>query len=181
LRKTCLKCPNGVTCTKLCEQMDNQIEPVFNVENPFRTEIPLSQTKTAEKRKLDGVEADIDDFGSYATDLDPEILLIREEETIRPATEHNESDSDSDMLEKINKYIKSVVPNIKLRRRYRAYLNCDTMSAIGQRAGVTKQSIQKQFAGITKKISDMVKERYNGYKISNIPFDLKRAVRTCRI
>jgi hypothetical protein len=149
----------------------------------FRDEIPLSQTKIAAAIK-DGDSGKVStldylqksDLGVlYADDSDEKV------EDGPGEAEEVESNSDTTMQKRMNACIKNTIPNIIIRRRYRAYLGCDKMTAIAKRAGVKKQTLHKQFARITNKISKMFKKRYDVNVVSITPFKLKKAGGTCRL
>lgn len=186
----CQNCPKSDNCVTPCADLERLIPKDIELDllSKYRDEIPVSRTKTAakierEKSRAKATLADIEKTiargALYIANTDQEAILD-EKETIRGKAEQNESVSDADVLKKIKECINNVVHDTKLNRRYRKYLGCDKMTAIARRAGVTKQTIQKQFARITNRISAMYEKRYDE-AISNIPFKLKKAGGACRI
>jgi hypothetical protein len=167
MKGPCENCPKFRECTAPCADLENLIPKNIEVDlqSHYREEIPVSQTNKAIKKQASDEEASIDDFRN-----------IDQEAT------HDEAESDfsPDMWKKMKECIKDAIPNIKIRRRYRKYLNCDKMTAIAKRAGVAKQTIQKQFARITKNIIKMYNKRYDE-EDSYTPFKFKKAGGACRI
>lgn len=167
----CQKCPVREICIKPCILVEDLIEKDIDIElrSFFREEIPFSKTKKAKKVKEQDREKEInaDDF-----------IKIDWKEISNGCSNETDSNFDPDKTKKINECIKYAVPNIKIRRRYRAYLNCEKMTSIAKRAGVAKQTIKKQFTGITRKIFKMYEKRYNE-TVPNNPFKFKKAGGAC--
>ncbi len=185
----CDNCPLFYKCRKPCATLKEMIPKVIDHEllDRYREEIPVSQTqiemtiKANDSKKVATIDhlRKINLGASFAADTD-QTAIWDDNEPIQGIAKHDESDSDPAILKKINECIKNAVPKIKDRRQYRAYLGCDKITAIAKRAGVSKQTIQKQFSRITDKISEMYKKRYNAV-VSDNPFKLKKAGGACRI
>lgn len=187
----CKNCPQLNNCYMPCDKLELVLPKDIELDllSKYRDDIPASQTKTAAKIESEKGEVKEDPLADIEKQSakksltppcsNPETIFL-EKEAIRGTAEHNESASDADVLKKIKECINNVVRDIKPNRLYRAYLGCDKMTAIAKRAGVTKQTIQKQFARITNDISKMYEKRYD-VAISNIPFKFKKAGGACRI
>jgi len=149
--RPCENCPKFAKCESPCQEVEKLLPK--NVESEkYSPEIPVSQFKKVREEYEPNKTrpTTIDDFRKInpvahrAADIDRELDAQWD---INPLVESNLTPTD---YEKLN--LDLLVPDRKIRGRFKAFLKCAKMTEIAKRSNTSKQNIQKQFLRICKRI-----------------------------
>jgi hypothetical protein len=154
------ECPDYASCKSPCEKIKKELERILYVENED-SKPQVSQTNTYQELEKDAVEPSIDKLRK----IDAAAILAAESDTEAQwdSREIVMSDMEDNDYKNFSIYLSRSAPDLKLRRRFYKYLGCDKLPSIAERAGMTKQNIQKQFTRIINKMAKMMsKEKESG-------------------
>lgn len=162
MRKTCEQCPKYGNCQELCEEILNQIE------------------KGDEKPK-----ASLDFDSPYKRDFSPTENFSIEDVSKNYSGSLDLGDWERKLLDEA---IGFSIPSYKkkLKRQFNAFLKCNSITSIANRANTKKQDIQQKFQLIIKRVgSNLIKALKTEGKISSqenlfdavtTPYKFKRLV-----
>jgi hypothetical protein len=172
--QSCRNCPKHAQCESLCPEVEKLVPQDDGVKK-YSPEMPVSQLKKAadEEEPDETRPATIDDFrkinpvADHADDIETEWDAQWDENPLL------ESDLTPTDHEKFN--LDLLVPDRKIRGRFKAFLKCAKMTEIARRSNTSKQNIQKQFLRICKRIERSLLHGMPSHSITT-PHQLKRRV-----
>ena len=149
--QSCTDCPKFAQCISTCQEIEKQLPEDVESEK-YSPETPVSQFERVPKEdKPDETRpATIDDFrkinpvADRADDIETEWDAQWDENPLV------ESDLTPRDYEKLN--LDLLIPDRKIRGRFKAFLKCAKMTEIAKRSNTSKQNIQKQFLSICRRI-----------------------------
>jgi hypothetical protein len=166
--KTCENCPKHSGCTSLCKDLEKLLEPM--PKNLSERQVP-----TVKRGWSDGEEDEEPSIDDLIT-IDPGRMFedVADTEIDWTQTPPQPESADFEKQEKISlaEAIKWAIPknNLKLKRRFNAFLRCSKIVEIASTANTTKQNVQKQFQIVIKKVGRILKKVAR--KLKNIPLRL---------
>jgi hypothetical protein len=163
-------CPDYASCKSLCEKIKKELESLA-ADEYVDMETPISQINTYRELKNDAEEPQIDD--SRKIDAAATFAVESDTEAQWDLNEITTSDMEDNDYKKFRIYLSRSEHDLKIRRRFYKYLGCDKLAAIAERAGVTKQNIQKQFTRIINKMAKMMSGKNQSGQI-NLPHKFKK-------
>ena len=173
MKEICEGCPKLDTCQGFCKEKNELMKKDFGI-NPWSQETAVSQLGRGDQKESDD-EPSIDDFrkidpGRAFEDVSPN--EIEWEQTLPQGKVADLQESEKQLLDDA---ISRAIPRekTKLKRRFRDFLKCEKMSRIADRAGTTKQNVQKQFQGVIKKAYQILKKRKAATKKIITPYQFK--------
>jgi hypothetical protein len=175
MRENCEGCPKLDNCQILCDDINEKMEKVFR-SNQWSSEKAVSQWgQPKQKESDDEDEPSIDDFrkidpGRAFEDVSPN--EIEWEQTPLQGKSADLQESEKQLLYDVIR-LSIQREKTKLNRRFRDFLKCEKISRIADRAGTTKQNVQKQFQGVIKKACQILKKRKAATKKNITPYQFK--------
>lgn len=158
--ESCRNCEKYASCNALCEKVQLALEQ--HCSDKIRVgEVLVSDLRKGNEEKDDTSILDtlrkIDPGKIYAAETDLDAQWDKYENV--------DGDLTPDNFKNMRSHIEVCVQDKKIRRRFYAFLGCDTMTAIATRAGVSKQMIQQQFALIVQTVQGMLARNRNNTSI----------------
>jgi hypothetical protein len=168
MKEHCYNCTEYSSCTKICPELEKSLEPK---PKPIRRQKAPKNSMEQEDSNEIALDGNFQvDPGKQYEDVEPQEIDFFQ--TIVAPRSIGLSEKE---LKIIRIYIDKAIPSNKhkLKRRFLAFLRCDTMVKIAKRAGVSSQNIHKQF----KKITYNIHKKMGGYKdrpkVSITPYQFK--------
>lgn len=167
--ESCRNCEKYASCDALCEKVLQYLEEHCSEKISVETVSETSLEKVGEEEERNDVSIldtlrNIDPGNIYSAETDMDIRWDKNEIVYGDLT--------PDDFKNMRSHIEVCVHDKKIRRRFYAFLGCDTMTAIATRAGVSKQMIQKQFALIVQTVQGMLARNLDNASTST-PYDGK--------
>lgn len=163
--ESCRNCEKYASCDALCKKVLQYLEEHCSEKISVETVSETSLEKVGEEEERNDVSVldtlrKIDPGNIYSAETDMDIRWDKNEIVYGDLT--------PDDFKNMRSHIEVCVPDKKIRRRFYAFLGCDTMTAIAARAGVSKQMIQQQFALIVQKVQGMMAGDRDNASISTL-------------
>jgi len=152
---SCKDCPEYSDCTKPCEKIESQLEklskwPPEIVESDLRVSKKGDDNNDDKRPSIDDARK-IDPARSYGEssgfEVDYDISILP-----------RSIDLSADEKKTLKGYIDRSIPREKKKqkRRFYAFLKCDTMTKIAKTAKTSKQNIQTQFHRIIGRVHKLM-------------------------
>ena len=155
----CKDCPDDTTCSGICPKLEKMLPS----EAPA-TERPVSELSIKKSEEKAGEDASYLDrihrkkWGAYPMELENQdsawesvFIAIPDEWT------EEEEEALGRSIHKAFRY-----GEIKLKRRFFAFLRCQDMTSIAESANTSKQNIQQSFQRLVKKIAKIFEQERAG-------------------
>lgn len=175
MRETCEGCEKFDSCRKPCNEINEVIEKVFST-NKRSSETALSQwIKPKKENSGDKNETTIDDFRNIDPGRAFENVSPTEIEWEQTPPQGKVVDLQKSEKQLLYDVISRAIPRerTKLKRRFRDFLACEKISRIADRAGTTKQNLQKQFQWVIKKVYRILKKSKIATESNITPYKFK--------
>jgi hypothetical protein len=177
MKKTCENCPKISICKEACQDINSLLELLPK----YLPERPLSDFKKASSSddEEDEERLTIDDI----IKIDPGRMFDDVEDTNIDWTQTMPQPRSADLDGAENKILKEAIQwaiprgNLKLRRRFNAFLECSKIVDIAETANTTKQNIQKQFQSIIRRAHQIIKRNSKKLDYDPSPLQFKIKVR----
>jgi hypothetical protein len=170
--KTCENCPKHSGCTSPCKDLEKLLEPMPK-------NLPERQVPTVKRGWSDGEEDEEPSIDDLIT-IDPGRMFedVADTEIDWTQTPPQPESVDFEKQEKISlaEAIKWAIPknNLKLKRRFNAFLRCSKIVEIASTANTTKQNVQKQFQIVIKKVGRILTKGGSKIEKYSTPLHFKK-------
>ena len=184
----CITCRKRSKCKKLCERMEQQLKQLGKQEGDVSANIDESEDQEGVISEEPGDEP-IDDSEDQEDRISREAEDEHEDEPRLDRTEQQRIDDRSEegrhkaippeIIETVMDKAKFTYREKELKRWFRSFLKCSTITRIAELAGCTKQNIYKRFVKIIFRIAELLEHLRRGEGTARVltPSELKRRLK----